>query len=179
MICLPPKLNKRKWQELLRQFVCSIRKPTKEGTWKRPSRRYGLKSKGKKHDTQPNLALCLDTSGSMSEDDVQKVVGVVNAFSHRFGQIYLIAGDTEVCYSELISKSNSKKLMDFKTGRGGTTLQPLINEAKRRGVHGIIMVSDGYCEQLTPHCKSIGLKTSGGTDIPGLNNNLMLDDMVV
>ena len=174
-----PKLDKRKWQDLLKQFLCSIRKPTKQGTWKRASRRYGFRAKGRKHETQPDLALCLDTSGSMEEEELQKVLGVIQAYAHRFGQIHLIAGDTQVCYSDTIKKGNAKnKLMEFKTGRGGTTLQPLLDKAKEVKAHGIIMVSDGYCENLIPHCKTIGLKTARGVDIPGIDQNLTLDEMI-
>lgn len=173
------KLDKRKWQDLLKQFLCSIRKPTKQGTWKRPSRRYGLKAKGKKHETQPDLAFCLDTSGSQSEEEVTKALETVLAYSHRFGQIWLIAGDTQVCYCELIKKGNANtKLMSFKTGRGGTTLQPLIDKAKEVRAHGVVMVSDGYCENLITHCKTIGLITKNGVKIPGIEHNLTLDEML-
>lgn len=164
------KLNKHKWDELLKQFLCSIKQPKLVGTWKKPSRRYGFKAVGHKKDIKPSIAICLDTSGSMGDEALKQTLGVVKSLAHRFSDIWFIAGDAAVDYCELLSKCNvDMKLLKFASGGGGTVLQPLLDKAKEKKVNASILISDGYCDHLEPTNRTVGLVVPHGQQIPGLD----------
>lgn len=120
-----PKVN---WKELLRKFVKQTVK-TKED-WRRPNKRYLpyniiLPSKYQKI---LNLVIAIDTSGSISDEDLKEFVSEVNAIMKSFEayNILLIQNDTKIQYVREIRYPDTLRIEDLKMrGRGGTDFRPV------------------------------------------------------
>lgn len=124
---------------------------------------------GKTRDSTFDIVVLIDTSGSMSTQDVlEGLSGVKN----------IIENDRH-CYTTILEVDASvereyrvKKVRDIKfdiKGRGGTTLQPGLERARQLGCDVCLAFTDGYTEnineinrKLLPK-KLIWVITSGGT----------------
>jgi predicted metal-dependent peptidase len=92
----------------------------------------------------------LDTSGSMSKDELAKAIDVAKKLRKKCSNVWLIQGDTEVTDINKVSK-NIREL-EVK-GRGGTELTPIIEKAKEFGYPKIplIMFTDGEIWNYPSH----------------------------
>lgn len=101
---------------------------------------------------KPSLAICLDTSGSMSSNDYEVAFEMIKKLCHRFGNnetINIIAGDTEAKeLTVLHGKASEEEIRNLKlTGGGGTDVGVLIEQASDLYSPDVIVaITDG----LTP-----------------------------
>lgn len=91
----------------------------------------------------------LDTSGSMSKEELAKAIDVARKLRRKCSNVWLIQGDTEVKDINKIHK-NIREL-EVK-GRGGTELTPIIEKSKEFGFPKIplIMFTDGEIWNYPP-----------------------------
>lgn len=140
------KASTRKAENLMRKleiFRTSILKNDNTCTRMRPSRRYGWAQMGKLHPYCSRLLLGIDTSGSISDTDLEKFYSVINSFfAIGFPEIDVLMFDAEI-HLPVIKFKNTKDSVKI-VGRGGTLFDPVIKyyEANRQ-YDGLIMFTDG------------------------------------
>jgi len=117
-------------------------------SYRRPSRRY-IDSQfigPSNYSAEPRITVCVDSSGSMSEDDTALALGLINkvlsSFRNRRG-VKIMVGDTEGQSTELVHSRLNRLLL---TGGGGTNMGKLIEDAvaSKPVPHVILVATDGY-----------------------------------
>ena len=138
----PPKFD---WKGYLRRFVgnstVSYTKKLRRKYNKRYSDNPGLKIKFKN-----NILVGVDTSGSVSNDELKEFMSELTHMHKTGHQITVAQCDTEINSVEVF---NPRKDWEIK-GRGGTVFQPVIDLFnKKKGVYtALIYLTDG--EAATP-----------------------------
>lgn len=103
---------------------------------------------GKSRDFSFNIGVLLDSSGSMSLDEIMEgLSGVKNIIENdRHCKTTIIECDAQI-QKEYVCKR--LKDIDFKIkGRGGTTLFPALSRFKELSVDVVLVFTDGYCENI-------------------------------
>lgn len=143
---LNPKVD---WRKVLRS---AIRHAVADAqgqvnfTYQRPSRRTVPKViMPSLRQPVPNIAVIVDTSGSMSNDDLALVLGEVNGVLKQCGQkqgVDAIVCDAAVHSAKRVFKADQITI----AGRGGTDMRVGVEAALDRAVrpHAIIILTDGY-----------------------------------
>lgn len=134
----PPKFD---WKGYLRRFVGNSTILYTKKMRRKYNRRYienpGLKIKFKNH-----ILVGLDTSGSVSNEELVEFLNEINHM-YKTGHMITIAQ----CDSQLsiVEKFNPKK--DFTVrGRGGTDFQPVIDHYNEMGYYtALVYLTDGEC----------------------------------
>lgn len=136
------------WTAKLRRFATARAK--NKYSYSKPNRRtrhLGIIMPGRTGKTVSDVALIVDTSGSMSGEDMNKALieleGILRA--HPAAKLKVIQCDTEVSSVATYSASDVPVPRDFQwKGRGGTDLGPAFSEAV--GSKCAIVVTDGQFE---------------------------------
>lgn len=126
------------WRSQLRQFYVNTLKSTRIPTRKKRNRRYGILQPGVKKKEELSLGLCVDTSGSVSDEELGLFWAEINAINSLGVKIIVIEADCEVknCY-----EYDKNKTPSF-VGRGGTAYNPAIEKALELKVDGIMYFGD-------------------------------------
>lgn len=112
------------WQAVLRRFVANSVKAGHKKSWKKPSRRYGESQKGHLPARQMKLTVAIDTSGSISDDDLQAFVAELRAIQRSYkSKITMIECDYIVQREYSLDRYTAIKT-NFQ-GRGGTSFVPV------------------------------------------------------
>jgi predicted metal-dependent peptidase len=144
-----PKLDPRR---LLRKKITASLSSLQSGsgrfTFRRPARRPGLGGVLTPTNcrTMPRILVIIDTSGSMSTDEMKLGVGLVSSCLARLNLrdgIDVIAGDTYAAWEDKVFDPRRVQLV----GRGGTDMSRIIQDAADKKAHErpqlIICVTDG------------------------------------
>jgi len=166
----PPKFN---WKAYLKRFINNsttiYTKKLRRKNNKRYSGNPGLKIKHKNH-----MLVGVDTSGSVSSEELVEFMHEINHMHRTGNQITVAQFDTEITD---ISLFDPKKDWEIK-GRGGTYFQPVVdhyNDPKTK-YSGFICLTDG--EAGTPrNCPNNALwvhssKCQINEDLPGVKIQL-------
>lgn len=129
------------WKRQLNQFFTSALKYDHEKTRNRRNRRYGVVQPGRKKKPNVSIAICVDSSGSVSNESFSQFFAEVAEISKMGIDITILDADSEV---QSIYKYDPKKQAQ-RSGNGGTAYSPAINKAKELGVDGIIYFGDFDC----------------------------------
>ena len=120
-------------------------------TWTRPSKRYGNKARGTKVGDLPKLEIYLDSSGSISVEELNGFLEVVDQFL-RVGSRKCNLGffHTALYKFDKYKMGNKVKREDIESG--GTDLTPVMKQILQNKADMAIIVTDGYygdvpCEQ--------------------------------
>lgn len=126
--------NTVNWRSLLRrQVAASILSRDRRASWKRPNRRFGNEAKGHVRIRRPKLVVAIDTSGSMSVEDLCECVSELRHLQKIYNaSILCIETDAAVQRVYDISKFTPPKT-DFH-GRGGTATQPTFDHISEHGI---------------------------------------------
>ena len=134
------------YRKVLKNFRASILSEKKHLTRFKPSRRFGFEYMGSKREFTTKLLLAIDTSGSISNQNLKNFYGVINKFfKYGIESIDVLNFDCEL-QGEPVS---FKKLQTSFTisGRGGTDFQPVFDYAKDHPEYdGVIILTDGYAD---------------------------------
>ncbi|PID90643.1 MAG: hypothetical protein CSA97_01910 [Bacteroidetes bacterium] len=139
------------YRRILNSFRASVLSSSRVLTRMRPSRRYGFKYMGSKHEFSTKLLVAVDVSGSVANDDLVNFFSVINRFfKYGIQQIDVLQFDSEV-KGELLSLRKARKSVSV-LGRGGTDFQPVFDYLCDHAYYdGLIIFSDGYAP--TPKLK--------------------------
>lgn len=161
-----PKLN---WQRALRLFAASSRRTRILSTSYRPSKRYGT-FPGTKVKQFQNLAVVIDTSGSISDGDLTAFFGEIHGMWRAGASITVIECDATVQNTW----EYRGRLPKAVGGRGSTSFDPpfrWLREHRGRGtVDGCIYLTDGVAPEPTvrPPCRLMWVVLPGGSMGPHL-----------
>lgn len=126
------------WKQQLRQFYVNTLKSTRIPTRKRRNRRYGILQPGNKKKPELHLGLCVDTSGSVSDDELSMFWAEMQSIGACGVKITVIEAD---CIVQNVYEFEAGKTPNFK-GRGGTAYNPAIKKAVELKVDGILYCGD-------------------------------------
>jgi len=132
---LAPRNN---WKELLAQFIHATHRSDAR-TWSRPSRRV-VGFPGWKREPESRLAICIDTSGSVTHETLNVFVSECQAITALTGiTAVLISCDAAVTQVVPPGEPFPQELV----GGGGTSFIPALKEAELHEPDAIIYFTDG------------------------------------
>lgn len=125
-------------------FKASILSTQRRLTRMRPSRRYGWEQMGVVHPYTTRLLVAIDTSASVSSNDIRRFFGIINSFfTYGIPQIDVIQFDADI-HLPLLPVRKAAKAVKI-TGRGGTYFQPVVDYfEEHKEYDGMIVFTDGY-----------------------------------
>ena len=133
-------LNKSKvnWKQQLRHFFVNSIRYDKTSARSRRNRRYGLLQPGKKKDQRLHVAVCLDSSGSVGNDQFCQFFAEMDKIHDMGIQLTVIDADADVQAVYAYKKGTPPE----RHGGGGTYYQPAIAKALELEVDGILYFGD-------------------------------------
>lgn len=135
--------SKVPWQQVLANFVASCASSTTLSTRKKLNRRFGLEHPGKKKKRELVLGVCVDSSGSVSDEAYTQFLNEIVRITKFCQKVYMVEADCVVQNIETLKKNSIKKLK--RNGCGGTAYQPAINKCVELKCDAIIYMGDGDC----------------------------------
>jgi predicted metal-dependent peptidase len=135
-------LNKKRTtlKQELRKFTATQIALTKKPTKTKAHKRYGLPYNGTKLNRKLKLFIGIDTSGSVSDEQLKLIGSEVNALKNQGIDLIVLQSDYE---AQDINK-DYKASSSFKVkGRGGTSFEPYFEALKKhKDVDGVVIFSD-------------------------------------
>jgi len=140
-----PKMD---WRDVLRtQLESSLKN---DFTFMRPSKRSGeVLFPGMNKDEELNVAVFLDTSGSISQtmlrDFLSEVQGIMDQYQSY--KIHIAQFDTNVYAPETFTSDDGRSMNEYEiTGGGGTDFDVVYNYMEQEGIEPdqMVMFTDGY-----------------------------------
>jgi predicted metal-dependent peptidase len=128
------------WKQLFRNFIANAANSKTKSTRKKINRRFGLEHPGKKKKKELRLAVCLDSSGSVGDQQFASFIAEVMAIVPNVTCVELIYADSEVQHHETITVVKDVPKMRY--GNGGTCYQPAIDKSVQLKVDAIIYFGD-------------------------------------
>ena len=134
------------WKQQLRNIISSSRSIATKPSRMKTHRRFDLEQPGKKKKRELVLGVCLDSSGSVSDDSYMEFMREVHSISKNTTITYLIHADCEVQKVDIIKGGKPKSgVLSKRHGHGGTAYQPGIDECMNRECDAIIFFGDFDC----------------------------------
>ena len=138
-----PKIS---YKDIIRRFHNSVVSTKQVSSRMKVNRRYDLAQPGHRRVYKSKLLFAIDSSGSMSDDDLKEGFAVVNSLCKHSEITYLLF-DYKITSVETKLKKAKK---EFKvTGRGGTNFQDVIDYVNEHKYDGVIIYSDGEASAPT------------------------------
>ena len=142
------------WKTAIQNFPATIKQMQIHYTLKRPDRRE-LSPYGKRKEHEPSIILCIDSSGSVSDEMLGDFLSQANALLRHAEELRVVIADAAVQDSYKYKAGMSERLKKV-AGRGGTDFDPAIiyiNKELARDFDGVIYLTDGYCPVPQTPCK--------------------------
>jgi len=154
-----PKVD---WRRALRIFATSSRRTRVVHTMKRVSKRYGTRP-GIKIKRFQKMAVAIDTSGSVSDDQLSIFFSEVHGMWRNGAEVEIIECDAAIQRHY----PYRGKVPKFVAGRGGTVFDPVfefLRKNRQMQFDGCIYLTDGYASEpeICPPCKLIWIITPRG-----------------
>lgn len=155
------------WRQVLSNFIARAVSSSTQNTRKRINRRFELDAPGKKKKRELTLGLCIDSSGSVSDDMFASLMSEVMHIIPNSALSYLIQADCEVHKIEVIRKGKKPALE--RAGNGGTAYQPAIDACMQRKCDAIIYLGDMDCADtpVDPGIPFLWVSVGGNMKAPG------------
>lgn len=132
------------WKMALLRFVGLSQRGDRYQTPLRPNRRYEDQP-GWRYVYEPLLAVIIDTSGSILEEELNKFLTEIEAIAREGLSFTLIQVDRSVTFVTRYSGGAWRELQIF--GGGETDLQPAVDLAEREyRAEGLIVFTDGFVD---------------------------------
>ena len=132
-----PQIN---WKNQLKNFMGKNISVIKKFSRKRPNRRFELDQPGKTKKRELTLGVCVDSSGSISDESYDKFMAEVMAASQACMKVYVIEADFIVQRVEVLTRQKKPALI--RQGMGGTAYAPAITKALELQCDAIIYFGD-------------------------------------
>lgn len=136
------------WHQIIQQRFSQL---VKTSTWRRPNKRWlPYYFPGSEKNKTLKAVVAIDTSGSMSREDIAQAIsetwGLANSF--RAFTLYIIFNDADVWDVIEVKNGNQEKIKKLvPKGGGGTDFRPvfkLIRERWRETIDCLVFFTDGY-----------------------------------
>lgn len=155
--------SKIPWQQVLRRSIRNatrrVRGATQRSYRKISRKQYGLglgigsPRLGGLYTPQPDVSVVVDTSGSMSQDDLREAVSETAAILKATG------GQVEFCACDAATEGVTKiakpqDLCKLLTGGGGTDMGPAFAAVEKSKPNLIVCITDGEFNRVPPEPKA-------------------------
>ena len=143
------------WKQVLRYFCGTKQRANKSSSFRRINRKYPYIHPGKKKSYTSNIAVYIDQSGSVTDDDIQLLFGNLNELAKRV-TFTVFFFDTEVDEkSRFVWTKNKKVTKGNRTRSGGTNFNAVEKYHRKimREFDGYLVLTDGECFK-PDDCKS-------------------------
>lgn len=130
------------WNRILRQFVSSAMESNLDYTMKRISKRYGTRPGVKKEDVV-NLAIAIDTSGSISNKALETFNNEIRWIWKNGALIHVYEADMAIAHDYVYKGVFPVEVH----GRGGTDLEPVLKEVEGK-YDALIYFTDFYAPKI-------------------------------
>lgn len=155
------------WESLLNRFVSRKTKSERVSSNKRLSRKYPTIHPGIKKDNKPKIAVYIDESGSVRNEDLNKVYSELNNLAEKV-DFYLYKFDTQVDEENSFLWKKGRKISLERTRMGGTCFTaPTIHATKiKNKIDGYIIMTDGFAPTppISHGLRRAWIITSQGSD---------------
>jgi predicted metal-dependent peptidase len=131
------------WAKVLRMFVASCAESALDYTVKRVSRRFGTRPGTRKEDVL-RVAVAIDTSGSISDEQIKTFFNEVRWIWKNGVQVVVYEADCQVCAVYPFKGKFTGKVH----GRGGTDLEPVLKEVENEKFDALIYFTDFYAPKI-------------------------------
>jgi predicted metal-dependent peptidase len=128
------------WKREVRYFINQIIMMGKRSTRMRPNRRFGYKDPGSKRDYTSRILVAFDTSGSVSDSELQYFAQELNGMISHV-KVDLVQFDHEI-KGDPEPFEKKRKSIEIK-GRGGTCVDSVLRLADEKHYDGLIVMTDG------------------------------------
>lgn len=112
------------WKQLLRQYIGNKVRAGSKHSWKRESKRFGVLQKGKLKNRMIRLGIGIDTSGSVSSEELQEFMAEIKGIMGSYKTDITIVECDAAVQKTYTLKKHMKVDPKFK-GRGGTDFRPV------------------------------------------------------
>jgi len=148
------------WKAYLRQFVNGSIRSTMKSSRKKINRRLEKQDvPGKKYLRKVNMLVAIDTSGSVSSNELKEFMNEIHHIHKNGAEVTIIQCDTRI---NSIDKFNPKMNIEIK-GRGGTEFDPVIDyyNKNRSQFTCLVYFTDGECHcEIKPQGKLLWVLSS-------------------
>ena len=150
------------WRSALRRFASSSRKSRIKNTMRRRSKRYGS-FPGIKLLRKHRVAVCVDTSGSISEDDLRRFFAEIEQIHRAGADIEIIEADVSVQRRYVYQGRPPSEVH----GRGGTSFDQALKAVRETSARfdACVYLTDGFAHQPVepPRCPLIWILSTEAT----------------
>lgn len=127
---------------LLKALKKSLAGLDRQSTWTRPNKRYGYYAPGTKDGNVPSLHMFIDTSGSISVEEINEFLGVIKEFIRISGNACTITKfHTDIYGTQKFTRNSMIKQGDLQSG--GTELTPVLEHILKTQPELSIVLTDG------------------------------------
>ena len=142
-------IEKRKNELNYKRIILSAIKRSASGhdrrsTWNRPNKRYGTKAPGTKIGLLPKLEIFLDSSGSISIEELSEFLNIVDEFLKCGARICNINMFHTSNYYSSKYKVGQRYMLTKSVESGGTDLEESISKIIKVRPDLSIIITDGY-----------------------------------
>jgi len=131
------------WKQQLRNIVAKARSIKRKNTRMKINRRFDLDQPGKKKEQELIVGVCVDSSGSVSNESYALFMSEIYHLAKNTSITYLIEADCEVQKVDVIKGGKPKAgVLTKRNGSGGTAYQPAITECIKRKCDVIVYLGD-------------------------------------
>ena len=103
---------------------------------------------GKTRDMTFDIAVLIDTSGSMSEDDIREGLSGVKNIIEKDRHCYTTVLEVDTVVEKEYEVKRVRDIQFDVKGRGGTTLRPGLERARQLGVDVCLAFTDGFVDNI-------------------------------
>lgn len=151
-------------------------------TWTRPNRRFGQVAPGSKSGTLPKVAQYFDSSGSISQREMNLFLDIGDEFL-KVGSRQCMLGlwHTELYYKKKYKLGSRLAIEDIQSG--GTDVTPVLLDIQRTSPDLALILTDFYFEMpnIPVNSEVIWIVSSGGNKqqtVPQGHKVIFLDDLM-
>lgn len=140
------------WKREVRFFIAKVIAMNRQATRMRPNRRFGYQNPGSKRDYISKILVAIDTSGSVSDRELQYFLSELNGMiSHIKVDVVQFDHGLQTPVPEAWDRKRLK--LDVK-GRGGTDPNPALKLADSLKYQGVMVLTDGgFSSPYKPKCR--------------------------
>ncbi|MFX1537878.1 MAG: VWA-like domain-containing protein [Promethearchaeota archaeon] len=103
---------------------------------------------GKKRDMTFDVTILIDTSGSMSQDDIKEGLSGIKHIIEKDRHCYITVLEVDAGVEKEYAVKKVRDIQFNVKGRGGTTLRPGLERARELHCDVCLAFTDGYCEDV-------------------------------
>lgn len=163
----PPKID---WREVMKNLAHGSLLSNKRRSLRRPYRRHLFGNlawyPGRATDRTHRIVMCVDTSGSMGKDEIGQALGILRDMLRQAQGLAVTVVECDATVQRVYPLTEESQIQWSVKGRGGTKLDPAIEEANEHAPDIVFYYTDGGAArpQERTKCPFVWLLSPHGVD---------------